>query len=89
MINDEIELLNDLENGICESNDLSASESKRYSEYAKHTKELRQKKQTTIRFSVSDLIVIKAKAKKSNIGYQNLIQALVHNYAIGKIDLKL
>ena len=48
-----------------------------------------QKKQTTIRFSVADLAAVKAKAKELGIGYQNLIQALVHNYATGKIKLEL
>ena len=32
---------------------------------------------------------LKAKAKELGIGYQNLIQALVHNYATGKIKLEL
>ena len=46
------------------------------------------KRQTTIRFSVSDLAIVKAKAKDIGIGYQNLIQALVHNYAMGKVKLE-
>jgi len=37
----------------------------------------------------SDLAVIKSKLKELGIGYQNLIQALVHNYATGKIKLDI
>ena len=44
---------------------------------------------TTIRFSVRDLAIIKAKAKEMGIGYQNLIQQLVHNYAHGKTKLEI
>jgi len=50
---------------------------------------LQEKKQTAIRFSVSDLAIVKSKAKEIGIGYQNLIQALIHNYAIGKIKLEV
>jgi len=48
-----------------------------------------EKKQTTIRFAVSDLAIIKARAKEMGIGYQNLIQTLVHNYAHDKTKLGL
>ena len=60
-----------------------------YAQSAAYTKALKQKRQTTIRFSVSDLAVIKARAKEMGVGYQNIIQALVHNYAKGKITLEL
>lgn len=88
-INEEQQLLNDIEKGAYVSKPLSDTEVKKYQDYAKYTKQLNAKKQTTIRFSVQDLAIVKAKAKSSGIGYQNLIQALVHNYAKGKIDLKL
>ncbi len=60
-----------------------------YQENAKYTKSLYEKRQTTIRFSVQDLAVVKTKAKEIGIGYQNLIQALVHNYAIAIAKVKL
>lgn len=50
---------------------------------------MQTKKQTTIRFNVADLAALKAKAKEMGIGYQNLIQALVHNYVQGKIKLDI
>lgn len=85
---EEKELLNEIENKEWISKPLSAQESQEYQNNARYTKSLQEKRQTTIRFSVSDLAAIKAKSKEMGIGYQNLIQALVHNYAIGKIKLE-
>ncbi len=60
-----------------------------YKESALYTKAMQTKKQTTIRFNVADLAALKTKAKEMGIGYQNLIQALVHNYVQGKIKLDI
>lgn len=84
---DELELLNEIENGEWIDSPLSEEERERYAQSAKYTKSLQEKKQTTIRFSVQDLALIKAEAKELGIGYQNLIQTLVHNYVTGKIKL--
>lgn len=89
MTKDELELLNDIEDGVLIDNPISKEELKNYQNYAKHTKELSKKKQTTIRFNVNDLAIVKAKAKENGIGYQNLIQTLVHSYALGEIKIKL
>ncbi len=37
----------------------------------------------------SDLDFLKQRANDIGISYQNIIQALVHNYTIGKIELKI
>jgi len=37
----------------------------------------------------ADLDFIKQKANDIGISYQNIIQALVHNYANGKLELKI
>ena len=87
--NDELELLEELERGEWRDLPLSEEESKVYAQNAAYTKALNEKKQTTIRFSVSDLAIVKARAKEMGIGYQNLIQTLVHNYAHDKIKLGL
>lgn len=90
VLNDEEEnLLREIESGEWKSKPLSDEERKRLKDSAKCTKSLQEKKQTTIRFSVGDLAIIKAKSKELGIGYQNLIQALVHNYASGKIKLEI
>ncbi len=86
---EELELLNEIEKGKWEEVPMDESEKERFAQAAKYTKSLQEKKQTTIRFSVQDLALIKAKAKEMGIGYQNLIQTLVHNYAHDKIKLGL
>ena len=85
--NEELQLLDEIERGEWVSSPLSDEEVEKYAQSAKYTKALQEKKQTTIRFSVQDLAIIKAQAKEMGIGYQNLIQSLVHNYATGKIKL--
>lgn len=87
--NDELELLGEIESGGWISTPLANDEKIAYQNYAKYTKFLQEKRQTTIRFSVGDLAAIKAKSKELGIGYQNLIQTLVHNYATGKIKLEV
>ncbi len=84
---EELELLDEIENGEWVDVPLSKDEREHYAQSAKYTKSLQEKKQTTIRFSVQDLALIKAKSKELGIGYQNLIQTLVHNYVTGKIKL--
>ncbi|MBN2825843.1 MAG: hypothetical protein JXQ76_10990 [Campylobacterales bacterium] len=85
----ELELLQEIEAGEWMDKPLSQKELHKYSQSAKYTRALQQKKQTTIRFAVNDLAIVKAKAKEMGIGYQNLIQALVHNYAKGEIELRV
>ncbi|MBA1438309.1 MAG: hypothetical protein FAF05_04860 [Epsilonproteobacteria bacterium] len=84
--NEELEFLEEIESDGFVDKPFEDKEMRMYKNYAKSFKE---KKQTAIRFSVSDLAVIKSKSKELGIGYQNLDQALVHNYAKGKIDLQL
>jgi len=86
---EESELLREIENGEWKSKQLSDKELQTYQNYAKYTKSMQEKKQTTIRFTVNDLAIVKAKSKELGIGYQNLIQVLVHSYAIGKIKLEM
>jgi len=86
---EESVLLSEIENGEWEDKPFTDSELNTYKEAAEYTRLLREKKQTTIRFSVNDLAILKAKANEMGMGYQNLIQVLVHNYAKGKIELKL
>ena len=56
---------------------------------SKTYKQLNQKKQISINIKVSDLEYIKQRANDIGISYQNIIQALLHNYTTGKIELKL
>ncbi len=86
---EETELLDEIENGEWQDAPLADKEKKQYAQSAAYTKSLQEKRQTTIRFAVSDLSIIKAKAKEMGIGYQNLIQTLVHHYAHDKMKLSL
>ena len=86
---EELELLKSIEAGEWVDDEVKVDEIDSYKNYALYTKSLQEKKQTTIRFSVSDLAIIKAKAKELGIGYQNLIQTLVHSYATDKIKLSI
>ncbi|MEA3419671.1 MAG: hypothetical protein U9Q90_09780 [Campylobacterota bacterium] len=86
---EELVLLDEISNSEWIDAPLIKKESEAYAQSAAYTKSLQEKKQTTIRFAVSDLAIIKARAKEMGIGYQNLIQTLVHNYAHDKIKLGL
>jgi predicted DNA binding CopG/RHH family protein len=86
---EELILLDEIENKEWVDVPLEKEEKSRYAQNAAYTKSLQEKKQTTIRFAVSDLAIIKARAKEMGIGYQNLIQTLVHNYAHDKTKLGL
>ncbi|NKQ40364.1 MAG: hypothetical protein HF962_02200 [Sulfurovum sp.] len=86
---EELELLEEIENAEWVSVKLTKKQSDTYAQSAAYTQALQEKKQTTIRFAVSDLAIIKARAKEMGIGYQNLIQTLVHNYAHDKTKLGL
>ncbi len=86
---EELTLLDEIENDEWQDASLTQKEKDVYAQSAAYTKSLQEKKQTTIRFAVSDLAIIKAKAKEMGIGYQNLIQTLVHNYAQDKTKLGL
>ena len=83
---EEMEILENIENAKSVMNE---NDKEKYAKYATYTKSLRKKKPVTIRFNITDLAAIKAKAKELGINYQNLIQALVHNFATGKIKMDL
>jgi predicted DNA binding CopG/RHH family protein len=86
---EEAELLAEIATGEWQATPLNSAEQQQLKQSAAYTKSLQEKRQTTIRFSVNDLAAVKAKSKELGISYQNIIQALVHNYATGKIKLEL
>ena len=86
---EELTLIDEMKNSEWKNVHLSENDKEKYAKNAIYNKSLKEKKQTTIRFCVSDLAIVKARAKELGIGYQNLIQALVHNYTQGKMTLKL
>lgn len=62
---------------------------KMFEEAAKRYIELQKTKRITLRVKNEDLIKVKAKAKRSRIPYQRLINALIHKYAEGQAKLEI
>jgi len=84
---EELEILDAIENNSIEKADFDneiiksmATDSLNY---------LQQKKQISINMKQSDLDFIKQRANDIGISYQNIIQALVHNYTTGKLKLTI
>ena len=85
--NDELELLNILEN-----NDIQKVpfDNDKIKSMAQQTQSYNQeKKQISINLKRSDLDYIKQRANDIGISYQNIIQALIHNYTTQKISLNI
>ena len=56
-------------------------------EAVQNYRQLHNSKPVTLRINNLDLIKIKAKAKRNNIPYQTLLNALLHDFAEGKREL--
>jgi predicted DNA binding CopG/RHH family protein len=50
---------------------------------------INSKKQISINLKQVDLDIVKQKANDLGISYQNIIQALVHNYATSRLELRI
>jgi len=84
---DELEILDAIENENIQS---VAFDNDSIKQMAKETRQYNQeKKQISINLKKSDLDMVKQKAVNIGISYQNIIQALVHNYATNKISLNI
>jgi predicted DNA binding CopG/RHH family protein len=84
---EELELLDVIQSGNIQSvpfdNDkikLMAKETRQYNQ---------EKKQISINLKRADLDMVKQRADNIGISYQNIIQALVHNYTTNKISLNI
>ena len=85
--NDELELLEAIENEKVESVFFDNAQIK---DMAKKTLKYNQeKKQISINIKKADLDYIKQRANDIGISYQNIIQALIHNYSTQKISLNI
>lgn len=78
-----------LENGEYESVGNFESSKKLLEEASTRYVELNTTKPITLRIRRTDLIKIKAKAKRNNIPYQTLLGALVHDFAENKKVLSI
>lgn len=86
---DELELLESLEAGEWQVEEVSPTELAQLKEAASYSKSLLKQEPTTLNFKTQDLASLKAKGKELGIDYQIIIQALVHNYLKGEIQLKI
>ena len=85
--NDELELLDAIENDDVQSVPFDNNQIK---QMAKETRRYNQeKKQISINIKRSDLDMVKQRADNIGISYQNIIQALIHNYTTNKISLNI
>jgi len=62
---------------------------KMFQEAAKNFLELRKTKRITLRVKNEDIIKVKAKAKRVNIPYQRLLNALIHKFAEGETSINI
>jgi len=84
---EELELLDAIEN---ENLQTVPFDNKDIKEMAKQTREYKQeKKQISINLKRADLDMVKQRADDIGISYQNIIQALIHNYTTNKISLHI
>jgi len=84
---EELELLEAVENGVVEKVEF---DNEKIVKMASETLEyMNEKKQISINLKRADLDFIKQRANDIGISYQNIIQALVHNYSTNKLKLQL
>ncbi len=60
-----------------------------FQEAAKNFRQLQITKSITLRVNLEDLIKVKAKAKRSGIAYQTLINLLIRQYIQGETEVVL
>jgi len=90
ILDDQEQLLEStLENGEIEDNPDFENTKKMLESAASNHKQLQTSKPITLRINQLDLIKIKAKAKRSNIPYQTLLGAIVHDFAENRKELEI
>ena len=86
---EELEIESALERGEFEQVPDFANRNQEIELSARLNRQLRTSKPVTLRINQLDLIKIKAKAKRSNIPYQTLLGAVLHDFAEDKKEIKL
>jgi len=86
---EEYKILQEVNNNEWVETPLSLEEKKMYKQHAEYTLSLHEKKVTPIELTISELAFLKAKSVEVNLKIQDIVQALVRNYAAGKIRLEL
>ena len=60
-----------------------------FKEAVRNYENLQKTKRITIRVNQGDLIKVKAKAKRNNIPYQTLLNALIRQFAQGRTSIRV
>jgi predicted DNA binding CopG/RHH family protein len=84
---EEEELLQDIENGDYKSIDNVQEELLSVKNAAKNT--TAKTKNINIRVTQADIMRLKSKSIEVGIPYQTIVNALIHNYATGKLKLTI
>ncbi|NTU46434.1 antitoxin [Candidatus Roizmanbacteria bacterium] len=90
---EEKQLVADIESGNYRSIPYLEEEKKRYQSYARSSQELRAEnrkdKNINIRISSGDIEKIQERAIQNGLPYHTLISTVLHQFANGKIEVKL
>ena len=78
-----------LEKGEYASDPNFVENKRMFEEAAKRHLELLESKSITLRVNKKDLIKVKAKAQRSHIAYQTLINLVINNYVEGKFKITI
>ncbi len=87
LTSEEQEIVEYIEGGSAKSIPNVNDEIEKYSQIAKEYNS--KKKSISIRLSENDLYLLKQKALKVGINYQNIIQSLIHQYTHDRIKVGL
>jgi predicted DNA binding CopG/RHH family protein len=82
---EELDILQSVENNEWQSKDNTNNRLLELQSYVKN----QNKKAISIRVNENDIYELKKKALENSIGYQNLIQILIHQFASGKIKISV
>ena len=85
--NEELELLHAIENNKVEKIDFNNEDIKQLA--SDTLSYLNEKKQISINLKRADLDFVKQRANDIGISYQSIIQSLVHNYRVNKLQLNI
>jgi predicted DNA binding CopG/RHH family protein len=83
---EELIILEALESGVLKSSIDAEQEIALARQAARES--LSKSKNITLRLNMADVVAVKRKAQETGIPYQTLISALIHQYAVGKVQIE-
>jgi predicted DNA binding CopG/RHH family protein len=83
---EELAILEALDSGVLKSSIDAEQEISLARQAARES--LSKSKNITLRLNMADVVAVKRKAQETGIPYQTLISALIHQYAVGKVQIE-